>query len=102
MLSAGEPAPYGKGMDTVHDEAVRRAIQLAPDRVSPSPAWTEALSSITRAAANDLGIDPVSMPAGLTQDGSEARTHKTSHVLPGWACAGGQALLGTWVSQFIW
>jgi hypothetical protein len=59
---AGEPAPYGKGMDTVYDEAVRRATQLAPALVTPSPAWTEAVSSITHAAAKELGVDPVSAP----------------------------------------
>jgi hypothetical protein len=59
LLFAGEPAPYGKGMDTVYDEAVRRATQLAPDLVTPAPDWSKLLDNITRAAAKELGVDPV-------------------------------------------
>jgi hypothetical protein len=62
LLFAGKPAPYGKGMDTVYDEKVRRATQLAPDLVTPASAWTEALFRITAMVAKELGVDPVSAP----------------------------------------
>jgi hypothetical protein len=47
-------------MDTVYDEAVRRATQLEPDLVSTSAAWVKVLDSITRAAVKQLGVHPVS------------------------------------------
>jgi hypothetical protein len=47
-------------MATVYDENVRRATQLAPELVTPSQAWTDTLSTITKAVAQELGVDPVS------------------------------------------
>jgi hypothetical protein len=66
--SAGEPAPYGKGMATVYDENVRRATQLAPELVAPSKAWTDTLRDITQAAAKELGADPVSAASSQSHD----------------------------------
>jgi hypothetical protein len=80
MLHAGEPAPYGKGMATEYDEAVRRATQLEPGLVSPAAAWTEALSSITRATANDLGVDPVS--STMVRPDKDMPSHATCFPLP--------------------
>ena len=33
LIAAAEPAPYGRGAETVLDPAVRRCWQIGPDRV---------------------------------------------------------------------
>ncbi|KAG2486963.1 hypothetical protein HYH03_014460 [Edaphochlamys debaryana] len=60
LLSAGEPAPYGRGPDTVYDPDVRRATQLDASRLALDPAWTDLLRTVTRDAVRGLGLDDAS------------------------------------------
>ncbi len=50
LLAAGEAAPFGKGMATVLDPAVRRATQLDAAKVHFGPGWERTLSDITQGA----------------------------------------------------
>jgi hypothetical protein len=52
----------------VHDETVSCATQLAPDLVTPFPEWAKVLGNITRAAAKQLGVNPVSTQTYLSKN----------------------------------
>ena len=62
LAAAAEPAPFGRGQDTLIDPAVRRCWQVGPDRVRISGRhWARTLDGIVARAADSLGVaGPVS------------------------------------------
>jgi hypothetical protein len=62
LAAVAEPAPYGRGAETLIDPAVRRCRQIGPDRVSLGGRhWARTLESIVARAAEGLGVEgPVS------------------------------------------
>jgi predicted 2-oxoglutarate/Fe(II)-dependent dioxygenase YbiX len=61
LASVAEPAPYGKGQETLIDPSVRNCRQVGPDRVRiTSRRWPDTLADITKRAATGLGVaEPV-------------------------------------------
>ena len=58
LIAAAEPAPYGRGAETVVDPAVRRCWQIAPDRVRiRGRHWARTLETILARVAEGLGVD---------------------------------------------
>lgn len=58
LVSAAEAAPYGKGMQTVRDDAVRKCWQIDASRLSlDSKPWTVFLQQIVTRVRADLGIE---------------------------------------------
>ena len=58
MIAAAEQAPYGKGLATVVDLAVRRAWQLDADKVSlEGSGWSVSLRQIVQRACMELGLN---------------------------------------------
>ena len=56
LLAAAEPAPYGKGADTLIDTSVRDCRQIGPERIRlAGGAWPETFARILDAAASGLG-----------------------------------------------
>jgi len=62
LAAAAEPAPFGRGQDTLIDPAVRRCWQVAPSRVRIGGRhWARTLDGIVARAAEGLGVTgPVS------------------------------------------
>lgn len=56
LVRVSEPAPYGRGPDTLVDPEVRSCRQIAPERVRVPSSWRPALDAITREAAIRLGV----------------------------------------------
>ncbi len=57
LLAAAEPAPYGRGEQTIVDPAVRRAGQIAPERLTiDAEAWQPVLDTITQNIKRALGV----------------------------------------------
>lgn len=58
LARLAEPAPYGRGADTLLDPAVRKCGQIAPSAVHlDDPAWKPLLQQIVQAAAAALGAE---------------------------------------------
>src|SRR5918993_246353 len=58
LIAAAEPAPYGRGAETVIDPAVRRCWQIGPDRVRIGGRhWARTLETILARVAEGLGVD---------------------------------------------
>src|SRR5215217_1644115 len=58
LIAAAEPAPYGRGEETVLDPAVRRCWQIGPDRVRIGGRhWAQTLEMILARVAEGLGVD---------------------------------------------
>jgi predicted 2-oxoglutarate/Fe(II)-dependent dioxygenase YbiX len=52
-----EPAPYGRGGETLVDEEVRRCLQVQPESLDLSATgWSELLADVVRHAAASLGV----------------------------------------------
>jgi hypothetical protein len=62
LAAVAEPAPYGRGTETLVDPAVRQCRQIGPDRVRIGGRhWARTLEAIVSRAAAGLGVDgPVS------------------------------------------
>ncbi|PPQ38484.1 2OG-Fe(II) oxygenase [Rhodopila globiformis] len=62
LAAAAEPAPYGRGEETLVDPAVRRSWQIAPQHVRiGGRGWTATLDSILARLPEGLGVDkPIS------------------------------------------
>jgi predicted 2-oxoglutarate/Fe(II)-dependent dioxygenase YbiX len=61
LIAAAEPAPYGRGEETVLDPAVRRCWQIGPDRVHlRGRHWPRTLEAILARVTDGLGVsEPV-------------------------------------------
>jgi predicted 2-oxoglutarate/Fe(II)-dependent dioxygenase YbiX len=57
LRAVAEPAPFGRGTETVVDEEVRRALQVPAARVTVGPAgWAAALAHTVARAVAALGV----------------------------------------------
>ena len=56
LIACAQQAPYGRGMDTVVDEEVRRAWQVDAAQVELGAEWEESLYAIVDMACPQLGI----------------------------------------------
>ena len=75
LIGAAEPAPYGKGTETVVDRSVRNCWQIGPERVRlTGAAWPETFADILETAAVGLGCAP---------DRVDARLHRLLIYEPG-------------------
>ncbi len=75
LIGAAEPAPYGKGTETVVDRAIRNCWQIGPERVRlAGAAWPETFAGILETAAAGLGCAP---------DRVDARLHRLLIYEPG-------------------
>ena len=75
LIGAAEPAPYGKGTETVVDRSVRNCWQIGPERVRlAGAAWPETFADILETAAVGLGCAP---------DRVDARLHRLLIYEPG-------------------
>jgi predicted 2-oxoglutarate/Fe(II)-dependent dioxygenase YbiX len=58
LVAAAEPAPYGRGAETVVDPAVRRCWQIGPDRARlRGRHWARTLETVLDRVAEGLGVD---------------------------------------------
>jgi hypothetical protein len=58
LIATAEPAPYGRGQETVVDPTVRRTWQIAPDRVRiQGRHWQRTFDAIIARVAEGLGVD---------------------------------------------
>ncbi|HUF62930.1 MAG TPA: hypothetical protein VMN36_12705 [Verrucomicrobiales bacterium] len=58
IKARAEPAPYGRGEETIHDEKVRKCWQVDASKLKwKRPEWDRLLSGIVSSVASDLGID---------------------------------------------
>ena len=58
LIAVADPAPYGRGQETVIDPAVRRCRQIGPDRVRiRGRHWARTLETILARVADGLGVD---------------------------------------------
>jgi hypothetical protein len=58
LVAAAEPAPYGRGAETLIDPAVRRCRQIGPDRVRIGGRhWARTLGAILARVVEGLGVD---------------------------------------------
>jgi predicted 2-oxoglutarate/Fe(II)-dependent dioxygenase YbiX len=62
LVAVAEPAPYGRGEETLVDPAVRRSWQIAPQHVRiGGRGWTATLNAILARLPEGLGVDqPIS------------------------------------------
>ncbi len=57
LLEIAQPAPYGRGAQTLVDPTVRRAGQIAPERITlDAEGWQPVLDSITQRVKRGLGV----------------------------------------------
>jgi hypothetical protein len=58
LIATAEPAPYGRGQETVVDPSVRLTWQIAPERVRiQGRHWQRTLDTIVARVAEGLGVD---------------------------------------------
>ncbi len=66
LVAEAEPAPYGRGIETVVDPEVRNSFQIAPERVRiSSPAWEEVFGDVLARTTSALGCAEGSLSAEL-------------------------------------
>ena len=57
LLSLAEPAPYGRGEETLFDPVVRDALQISKDKVElAGPTWKRLRARMLRAVAKEIGL----------------------------------------------
>ena len=88
LAAVAEPAPYGRGEDTVLDPAVRRSWQISPELVRiGGRGWAATLESILSRLAEGLGVEgPVSASLHkllLYEAGGFFVGHRDTEKLPG-------------------
>ena len=66
MIPELDKAPFGKGSETIYDDAVRRTWQLNPDRLKfTNPKWASAFEDLTNQVKNRLGLGNVPLTFNL-------------------------------------
>src|SRR5215213_8275078 len=88
LIAVAEPAPYGRGQETVIDPAVRRCRQIGPDRVRiRGRHWARTLETILARVAEGLGVDtPITAEFYkllLYDEGSFFIGHRDTEKTPG-------------------
>lgn len=102
LAAVAEPAPHGRGAETLIDPAVRRSWQVGPDRVRISGRhWVRTLETIVARAAEGLGVDgPVSAEFYkllLYEEGGFFLGHHYTEKTPGMFATLVAALLSSFV-----
>src|SRR3954469_6194260 len=88
LIGVADPAPYGRGEQTVIDPAVRRCWQIGPDRVRiRGRHWAQTLEMILARVAEGLGVDaPITAEFYkllLYDEGSFFIGHRDTEKTPG-------------------
>src|SRR5215204_2425395 len=88
LIGVADPAPYGRGEQTVIDPAVRRCWQIGPDRVRiRGRHWAQTLETILVRVAEGLGVDaPITAEFYkllLYDEGSFFVGHRDTEKAPG-------------------
>ena len=89
LLGLAEPAPYGRGEETLLDPAVRDARQVGPDKVKlGGPAWKRLRARILRAVAREMGLRDAKLKLKplkllLYQPGGHFAMHADTEKTPG-------------------
>ncbi len=88
LAAVAEPAPYGRGAETLVDAAVRHCRQIGPDRVRIGGRhWARTLDAIIARAAEGLGVDgPVAAEFYkllLYEEGGFFVGHRDTEKVPG-------------------
>ncbi|MDO9713651.1 2OG-Fe(II) oxygenase [Paracraurococcus lichenis] len=88
LAAVAEPAPYGRGAETLIDPAVRHCRQIGPDRVHiRGRHWARTLEAIVARAAEGLGVDgPVAAEFYkllLYEEGGFFVGHRDTEKVPG-------------------
>jgi hypothetical protein len=88
LARVAEPAPYGRGEETILDPAVRQSLQIDPDRVRlGGKGWAATLEAILARVAAGLGVDgPISASLHkllLYQPGGFFVGHRDTEKVPG-------------------
>src|SRR3954470_18817357 len=88
LIGVADPAPYGRGEQTVVDPAVRRCWQIGPDRVRiRGRHWGRTLETILARVAEGLGVDaPITAEFYkllLYEEGSFFIDHRDTEKMPG-------------------
>src|SRR3954463_3741280 len=88
LIGVAEPAPYGRGEQTVIDPAVRRCWQIGPDRVRiRGRHWAQTLETILVRVAEGPGVRPPApaevYKALLYEEGSFFIGHRDTEKAPG-------------------
>src|SRR4051812_45243763 len=88
LIAVAEPAPYGRGEETVINPAVRRCRQIGPDRVRiRGRHWAQTLETILARVAEGLGVDaPITAEFYkllLYDEGSFFIGHRDTEKTPG-------------------
>src|SRR5215213_8099674 len=88
LIAVAEPAPYGRGQETVIDPTVRRCRQIGPDRVRiRGRHWAHTLETILAHVAEGLGVDtPITAEFYkllLYDEGSFFIGHRDTEKMPG-------------------
>ena len=88
LIGVADPAPYGRGEQTVVDPAVRRCWQIGPDRVRiRGRHWAQTLEMILARVAEGLGVDaPITAEFYkllLYDEGSFFIGHRDTEKTPG-------------------
>lgn len=88
LVAAAEPAPYGRGAETIVDTAVRRAWQIGPDRVRiAGKHWPRTIEGIVTRAAEGLGVsEPVTAELYkllVYEEGGFFISHRDTEKAPG-------------------
>ena len=88
LISVADPAPYGRGEQTVVDPAVRRCWQIGPDRVRiRGRHWARTLEMILARIAEGLGVNtPITAEFYkllLYEEGSFFIDHRDTEKMPG-------------------
>ena len=66
LIAMADPAPYGRGEDTILDRSVRDCLQIGPDSVDlGGRAWDETFAGIVEQAADGLGCPKSSVEVEL-------------------------------------
>ena len=89
LLGLAEPAPYGRGEETLLDPEVRDAFQVAPDKVQlGGPAWKRLRARMVRAVAKEMGLRDAKLKLTLLkllvyQPGGHFAMHADTEKTPG-------------------
>jgi hypothetical protein len=81
-------APFGKGMETIVDESVRKCWQLGKDQFCfKNPLWNDSLQAVAGNAASKLGVvqsvEAIPYKLLLYEEGSFFLPHQDTEKEPG-------------------
>src|SRR5271165_1365927 len=88
LAATAEPAPYGRGEETILDPAVRRSWQIGPERVRlGGRGWGATLEAILARVTDGLGVSPpisaVLHKLLLYESGGFFAGHRDTEQVPG-------------------